>query len=74
MSFMMANIPENPDHINRQIDYILLTGMGPFLIFGDLVVKARLAHMDSMFGILRNSICDFFDPRNKSFSRKRLLN
>ena len=49
MSFMMANIPENPDHVDRQIDYILLTGMGPFLIFGDLVVRARLAHMDSMF-------------------------
>lgn len=46
---MMANIPENPDHLDRQIDYILLTGMGPFLLFGNWVIKTRLAHMECMF-------------------------
>ena len=43
---MMANIPENLDHVDRQIDFILLTGMGPFLLFGNWIVKARFAHME----------------------------
>ena len=63
---MMANIPENIDHVDRQIDYILLTGMGPFLIFGNWIVKARLAHMECMtFYMLMNSFCSFSYPGNK---------
>jgi len=44
---MMANIHiPNPFHADRQIDYILLTGMGPFLLFGNWVVKSRLSHLE----------------------------
>lgn len=70
MSFMMANIPENPEHLDRQIDYILLAGMGPFLMFGNWVIKSRLAHMECKILILMPSVCYFTDSRDKGSPRE----
>ena len=45
VSFMSVNLPANPTLINRQLDYILLSGMLPFGLLGEWLVKARYSHL-----------------------------
>lgn len=52
VSFMSINILPNPDQINRQLDYILIAGLLPFLLLGEYIVKSRYAHLNSRILIL----------------------
>jgi hypothetical protein len=47
ISFMSVNLPYNPDQIDRQLDYILIAGLVPFILLGDYVIKARYAHLST---------------------------
>jgi PAS domain-containing protein len=42
---MSVNLPQNPDLINRQLDYILIAGLLPFFLVGEWLVQTRYAHM-----------------------------
>lgn len=46
---MSINLPPNPTEADRQLDYILITGLLPFLLLGEWIVKQRYAFLDSNY-------------------------
>ena len=49
IAFMSANTDPNPEFVNRQLDYILIAGILPFLILGEWIVYARYGYLNCKF-------------------------
>jgi hypothetical protein len=68
-SFVLINMEENPKHVNRVMDYVLLAGMIPFAILGSLLVTQRYYVLRAFAAGLVDQIDPNFVPEEQNKAR-----